>query len=220
MVAKTALFLGLVAAAVAEPIPQAAQTTSFAAAATSFDSFPTAINTAAESSLLSDLAILESILSEAPTLPVSVESVLATAIPTSILTESDFACQLVTATPDWYNDLPAGVKSALTSYASAAESWYSVHSAQFASLEAGLTQSGAVTYQTPIACTGAAAGGATAPVSTPTATGAGSGSGSGSSSGSGTAASSSKSSAGAAPTGAVTLGAAGVVGMLGLLAVL
>lgn len=226
MVAPSILFLGLIAAVVAEPIPQGSAAPSAAPTAAP-SAFPTSYDTAglasSESALIAQESAFASIFSGVPTLPASVASVLETAVPESVLTASDYACQLRTATPDWYKDLPADVKSALSSYETAAASWLSAHSAQLASLESSITAGQSMpAYQTPVACTGGAVGGSTA-----TATGGGqasaggpSATGTGSSTGSGSAGSTSKSSAGAASTGAVTLGAAGVVGMLGLLAVL
>jgi hypothetical protein len=212
MFSKTAILLSLAAATFAEPIPQAAATTSsldLASLTSQFaSSYPTSIDTAGLSSGLDSETSLLGLLSGLPTLPASVASVLATAVPTSEVTRSDYACELVTATPAWYSSLPADVKSALKSYQTEVESWYSEHSSAFAA--ASITAPAAV-------CTGAGAGtGAQA-------TG-GSGSGSGSTGGSSAASGTAKAtgSQGAAPraTGAIVGSVAGVMGVLGLMAAL
>jgi hypothetical protein len=214
------LGVGLAALALGEPIPQAAQTT-FNSAALSL-----------ELASISSLEQITSIYSDLPTLPSSIESVLATAIPISLATDSDFACQLVTAAPAWYNSLPPDVKSALTSYESALVSWSKEHSAALASLTSGLTAptgpsafSIGVCSNTGVAVTeptGTTTG--TTAKNTGTAavagsTGSGTATGTATSSGSAAAASSSKAAAPRA-TGTVAISFAGVVGVLGLIAAL
>jgi len=222
MIAQSLLLLGVLAsAAFGEPIPQgAAATTSFDASSPSFAAFPS-YNSASEAALLSQASVLESIVSDIPTLPASIESVLATAVPISELTATDFACEAVTATPDWYKSLPADVKTALSSYEKEIQSWYSEHSAQLGSFTASITA--------PV-CTGGSGGGVAATTASTkggaTATGASAtgsaatGTGSGSATAAGTAASSKSTGAAARPTGAVAAGAAGLVGMLGLIVAL
>jgi hypothetical protein len=136
-----------------------------------------------------------------PTLPLSVESVLLTAVPTTA--QTDIGCAIATTTPAWYKSLPADVKSAISSYNSAYESWYSKHSAEL----------GPLTESVPAGCTGAAA----------QATGTGAATGSGSSSGATkTSSGSGSASTGGAPraTGAVAVGVAGAIGVLGLIVAL
>jgi hypothetical protein len=227
MFSKTFLLLNLVALTLAEPIPQAAATTSFSYA------FPTGSYSyslpASLESQLSQASVLESIFSGAPTLPASIESAFVAAIPTTVTyaTNQVVNCELVTSAPEWYQSLPANVKSAITSYDSAILSWYEAHSAEIASAEG--TLSGTSTFTVPscgatitLATTGATTGKVT------TTTGAGAtGTGSttaktGSSTANGSAASASSTSKGAAPraTGAVALSAAGLAGVLGLMAAL
>jgi len=220
MFSKTFLLLNLFALTLAEPIPQAAATTAF----DSSYSFPTGSYSyslpASLESQLSEASVLESILSGAPTLPASIESALIAAIPTTVTyaTNQIINCQLVTSAPEWYATLPANVKSAITSYDSAFLSWYEAHSAEIASVEG--TISGTSTFTVPscgatIATTAATTGkGATT-------TGAGA-TGTGSSTANGSAGSGTSTSKGAAPraTGAVALSAAGLAGVLGLMAAL
>lgn len=210
-----ALLLGasLATLVLSEPIPQAAATTeNFAALESSA--------LASLASLTTGLPGLPSIYSDLPSLPASIESVLETAVPTSVLTAED-PCSFVTDAPQWYNSLPANVKSALTSYESALISWSIEHSAALASLTSGFT-TGTVGTAPALVCTNTgapAAGGKTtssgAAQNTGTATGAGAGAGSTGSVGS-------SSSKGAAPraTGAVAVGLSGVVGVLGLMVAL
>jgi hypothetical protein len=128
---------------------------------------------------------------------------------------------------------------AYSSYEIAIESWYDAHSAQLSALAASCTvsisgsgSSGSVTgtYSFPSmsvlpmsVCSGgslvSAKPGSTAGSTSAKTTG-GSSTTTGSGPGSGSVSSSSKSAGGAAPTGAVTFGAAGVVGLLGLLVAL
>ena len=200
------LSASLAALVFSEPIPQAAATTENLAAL--------------ESSALASLVSLTtgipgvpSIYSDLPTLPASIESVLETAVPTSVLATED-PCGFVTDAPQWYNSLPANVKSALTSYESALVSWSKEHSAALASLNSGFTTgtvaTGTGATGTALVCTST---GAPAAGNTGTATGAGAGS---------TGSVGSSSSKGAAPraTGAVAVGLSGVVGVLGLMVAL
>jgi len=211
MFTKTLLLgAGLAALAFSEPIPQAAPTTTFDDSALS-----------SELASLSSAEAFTTIFSDMPSLPLSVESVLETAIPTTYAT-ADLGCDLVTAMPDWYKSLPADVKSALTSYESAWISWSKEHSAALASLTSGYS----FTVPPAVCTTGAAVVGTTATAgstakNTGTATGAGA-KGSSTATASGAAAGSSSSKAAAAPkqTGAVMVGFAGVAGVLGLMAAL
>jgi hypothetical protein len=218
MFSKTFLLLNLFALTLAEPIPQAA-TTSFDLSSFSFPTASYSLPASLESQL-SQASVLESIFSGAPTLPASIESAYVAAIPTTVLyaTNQVINCELVTSTPEWFQSLPANVKSAITSYDSAILSWYEAHSAEIASAEG--TLSGTSTFTVPscgatIATTAATTGkGATT-------TGAGA-TGTGSSTANGSAGSGTSTSKGAAPraTGAVALSAAGLAGVLGLMAAL
>jgi hypothetical protein len=198
------LGLGLAALALGDPIPQAAATTSYNPAAISSEI----------ASLSSYEAEFSSLYAGLPSLPASVQSVLATAFPTSLGTATDLACDIVTSQPAWYNSLPADVKSAFTSYESALASWSKAHSAQLASLTSGFSlPTGAASFSIGVCSnTGAAVAGTTTKNagagSTGTATSSGSASGS--------------TSKGAAPraTGTVAVSFAGVVGVLGLMAAL
>jgi hypothetical protein len=125
----------------------------------------------------------------------------------------------VTDAPQWYNSLPASVKSALTSYEEAVASWEKEHSAALASMNSGYSVSTGNLPALVCTNTGAAVvGGKTtssgAAKNTATATGAGS-----TGTGSGVGSSSSKAAAPRA-TGAVAAGLGGVVGLLGLMAAL
>lgn len=139
-------------------------------------------------------------LSGMPTLPASVESVLETAIPTSILTNPAAECSALNGKePDWYKSLPGDVKSALTSYESALSSWAKDHSFSTGTVAAtGLTGCGA----TGAAAAAATATGTTAKGTQASATAAG--------------AQATGTNAAARPTGAVAAGLAGAVGLLGL----
>jgi hypothetical protein len=219
MFSKTFLLLNLFALTLAEPIPQAAATTSFDLSSFSFPTASYSLPASLESQL-SQASLLESIFSGAPTLPASIESALIAAIPTTVTyaTNQVINCELVTSAPEWFQSLPANVKSVITSYDSAILSWYEAHSAEIASVEG--TISGTSTFTVPscgatIATTAATTGkGATT-------TGAGA-TGTGSSTANGSAGSGTSTSKGAAPraTGAVALSAAGLAGVLGLMAAL
>lgn len=139
-------------------------------------------------------------LSGMPTLPASVESVLETAIPTSILTNPAAECSALNGKePDWYKSLPGDVKSALTSYESALSSWAKDHPFSTGTV-AGTV---AATGLTGCGATGAAAAAATGTGGTQaSATAAG--------------AQATGTNAAARPTGAVAAGLAGAVGLLGL----
>jgi hypothetical protein len=210
------LSASLAALVLSEPIPQAAATTDNLAAMES-----SAL--ASLASLTTDLPGLPSIYSDLPTLPASIESVLETAVPTSVL-ETEDPCAFVTDAPQWYNSLPANVKAALTSYESALVSWSKEHSAALASMNSGFTAdtTGSMATGPALVCTSTgapAAGGKTtssgAAKNTGTATGAGAGAGS-----TGTVGSSSSKGAAPRATGAVAVGLSGVVGVLGLMAAL
>lgn len=164
------------------------------------------------SALESQASVLQGVTSDEPMLPSSVLEVLATAVPTSVLTDPNFACEAATGTPGWYKSLPADVKSALTSYESAAVSWYKEHSSVLAQFTSGLAAG-------PAACTAATNGAKTAAGATGSGAAATGTSGSGASGSSGsaaTAASGSGNGAMARPTGLVAAGLAGAIGALGL----
>ncbi|PMD18301.1 hypothetical protein NA56DRAFT_648062 [Hyaloscypha hepaticicola] len=209
MFAKALLLSASLAVLVfSEPIPQAAATTQNLAA----------LESSALASLTTGIPGLPSIYSDLPTLPASIESVLATAVPNSVVATED-PCAFVTDAPQWYNSLPANVKSALTSYESAIISWSKEHSAALASLNSGFT-TGTVATGPALVCTSTgapAAGGKTtasgAAENTGTATGAGAGS-------TGTVGSSSSKGAAPRATGAVAVGLSGVIGVLGLMVAL
>lgn len=229
----TTILLTLLASlttAIPNPNPQAAATTDLGSSPTSF-SIPTDLggaassfsyDSASEASLLSQESAYLTLFSGIPTLPASVESVLATAVPVSEL--STYQCE--TELPAWYSSLPADVKSALTSYEVAVESWLKVHSSDLAQFTSGIT--GVPTV--PVCTGGAVQGGSvskgstaksTNAASTPKASGSGSGAGaSGSSAGAASASGSKAAAAMAKPTGALAIGAAGVAGVLGLLVAL
>ncbi len=158
-----------------------------------------------------------------PTIPASIVSVLATAVPTEELTQTDIAC-IATSTPGWYKSLPADVKSALSSYETAFGSWYSIHSSQ-------LGLSGATDLPAPCSA-GTTAAAATKTGTSTGATKTGSSSDStaisssasraSSSTASGTATGATQTPGAAAPraTGAVAASFAAIVGALGVMAVL
>jgi len=157
---------------------------------------------AAASSEMAAASSEMALLSGMPTLPASVESVLATAIPTSILTNPAAECSALNGKePDWYKSLPGDVKSALTSYESAIASWVKDHSSLFSTgtiAATGLASCGA----TGAAAAAATATGTTAKGTQASATAAG--------------AQATGTNAAARPTGAVAAGLAGAVGLLGL----
>jgi len=155
-------------------------------------------------SLLAAASSEMAMLSGMPTLPASVESVLETAIPTSILTNPVAECSALNGKePDWYKSLPGDVKSALTSYESALSSWAKDHTLITGTIAAtGLTGCGA----TGAAAAAATATGTTAKGTQASATAAG--------------AQATGTNAAARPTGAVAAGLAGAVGLLGLVIVL
>jgi hypothetical protein len=129
--------------------------------------------------------------------------------------------------PDWYASLPANVKSALTSYEYAFSTWYAAHSTDFPSYTGTdtATLSGGNPFAGCTAVTVAVGSGlsTTVPVNGGGATTTGGSSpkstGTGTSAGSAGVSSTSKAGA-AAPTGAVAVGFAGLVGMLGLMVAL
>jgi hypothetical protein len=197
MLVKSSFLFCVAAVALADPLPQLGTVTSGYGDLTSdLGSFPTSYNPSAASSDLASLSSLESLIAGMPTLPADLESILATAIiPTSAATQSDFGCEILTATPAWFKSLPASAQTELISYESAAASWYSANSAALGTLTTGLP-----------------AGGCTNAVVQTT---------SNSQTSSGSAAASAKSTGAAPhPTGAVTLSFAGIIGALGLMAAL
>ncbi|KAH8679638.1 hypothetical protein BGZ60DRAFT_400359 [Tricladium varicosporioides] len=147
--------------------------------------------------MLASASSLMAIMSDIPTLPASVQSVLLTAVPTTI-SATAVGCEIATATPAWYKSLPADVKSALTSYESAASSWYSKHSTDLAGVTSGVP---AV-----VGCSGVTGTKGNAASATGTASGA--------------AASNTSKGAAAAPTGAVVASLAGVLGVFGVMVAL
>lgn len=156
-------------------------------------------------SLLAAASSEIAMLSGMPTLPASVESVLATAIPTSILTNPAAECSALNGKePDWYKSLPSDVKSALTSYESAASSWLKDHPLPSAGTITGTI---AATGLTGCGATSAAAAAATATGTTAKGTQA---------SATATGAQAAGTNAAARPAGAVAAGLAGAVGLLGL----
>ncbi|KAF2403809.1 hypothetical protein EJ06DRAFT_554043 [Trichodelitschia bisporula] len=161
-------------------------------------------------SLLSAASALQAITSDMPTLPSSALSVLATAIPQSVLTNADYGCELLTSTPGWFKSLPADVKSALTSYELAAVSWADKHSSELNQFTSGLSL--------PSVCTAATNGAKTGKASAAqTGTGAGTGTQSGAkATGTVGAAQQSGNGAAARPTGLIAAGMAGAAGVLGL----
>lgn len=217
------LLLSLATFALGDSIPLAAATTDLGSAPTDSGSSPS--EAASMSEALASLSSLESLTSGMPTLGSSAESVLLTAIPTGVYTGQ--TCQ--TTTPAWYNNLPADVKSAISSYDSTFASWYAIHSTDF---DITATLPGNVCAGTIfISGSGVETTVATATTAHSTTTGAvtaTTGKGTTSATGSGTAASASgtsgfsSSSKAAAPraTGAVGVSFAGVVGVLGLMVAL
>jgi hypothetical protein len=198
MFTKSLLFgASLAALAAADPIPQAVPT-SFDPAALSSE---LASLTASLGSLPSGVIPgLPSFYSDFPTLPVSIESVLATAVPSSVLATETDPCALVT----WYSSLPASVKSALTSYESALASWDKAHSKELASLAGTASYTGTAPA---LVCTNTGAAVATATASSTAKNTGGAGG-------------STANAAAPHATGAVAIGLAGAVGVLGLMAAL
>ena len=134
-------------------------------------------------------------------------------MPTSAAATETDPCAFVTNAPQWYNSLPASIKSAITSYESAVISWEKEHSAALASLNSGQpTYTGAAPG---LVCTNT--GAAVVAGKTTTASGA---QNTGSTA-TGTAAGASSSKA-AAPrvTGVVGISFAGAVGVMGLMVAL
>lgn len=155
-------------------------------------------------------------LSGLPTLPASIQSVLATAVPISDLTKTELACEPTAAS--WYNDLPNDVKSALTSYGSALQTWASANIGNIAT-------NTNYNYNIPV-CTGSAAvtktgTGSTTQTGTGTTTRATTGAGGAATSAGGNAVSTTNSPA-AAPraTGAIMGTVAGIVGIFGVMVAL
>jgi hypothetical protein len=180
MFSKTVLLLNLFALTLAEPIPQAAATTSFDLSSYSFPTASYSLPASLESQL-SQLSVLESILSGAPTFPASIESAYIAAIPTTVADATNPVnnCEFATSAPEWFQSLPANVKSAVTSYESAYLSWYDAHSAEIVSAEG--TLSGTATFTVPSCGATTAATGKGATTTGAGATGTGSSTGSGTS---------------------------------------
>ncbi|PVH78164.1 hypothetical protein DL98DRAFT_516985 [Cadophora sp. DSE1049] len=210
MFTKSILVASLAAMAFADPIPAPAPQ-----ATTDLGSFPTDAGDLSSlldaatslagtdfSSLLGDATSALGILSDIPTLPASVQSVLATAVPESELTRTDLAC-IATATPSWYNDLPNDAKSAISSYETAFASWYSEHSSELA-----------LSTDIPEPCAAATGSGAS-----PTTTG-GSNATPASSTGAGSAGETGTSTAAAPRATAMAASIAGLAGMLGVMVAL
>jgi hypothetical protein len=77
-----------------------------------------------------------------PTLPASLEAVIATAVPASVLSGAlANPCEL-TGTPAWVKSLPTDVQSPLLAYESSVLAWYSANSATVSGM-AGLCKNGA-----------------------------------------------------------------------------
>ncbi|KAH9219716.1 hypothetical protein DL95DRAFT_383919 [Leptodontidium sp. 2 PMI_412] len=211
MFAKSVLLASFAVMALADPIPAPVPQ-----ATTDLGSFPTddlsSLLDAATSlgtdysSLLGDATAALGALSDMPTLPASVQSVLATAIPASELTRTDVQC-IATSTPGWYKSLPNDAKSAISSYETALASWYSEHSSELA-----------LSTDIPAPCQAAATGGATPTSngdSTTTASGAKS-----TSTAAGTAAGAGTSTAAAPRATAMAASIAGLAGILGVMVAL
>ena len=80
---------------------------------------------------------MPSYLSDLPSIPISVALQLATAVPTSVITNPDAICSAYNGQkPAWFTSLPSSAQSVLTSYGSAIQSWASKHSAELASVTA------------------------------------------------------------------------------------
>ncbi|KAG4441431.1 hypothetical protein IFR05_003118 [Cadophora sp. M221] len=211
MFAKSILLASFAVMALADPIPAPVpQATSDILGSLPTDDLSSLLDAASSligtdySSLLGDATAALGALSDIPTLPASVQSVLATAIPASELTRTDVQC-LATSTPAWYKDLPKDAKSALSSYETAFASWYSEHSSELA-LSTGI----------PAPCQAATTGGAAATGdSTTTSSGARS-----TSTAAGTAAGAGTSTAAAPRATAMAASIAGLAGMLGVMVAL
>ncbi|KAK0121816.1 hypothetical protein ONS95_010099 [Cadophora gregata] len=211
MFAKSILVASLAAMALADPIPAPAPqaTTDLGSLPTDAGDLSSLLDAATSlagtdlNSLLNDATSALGVLSDIPTLPASVQSVLATAVPESELTRTDIQC-IATATPDWFKSLPNDAKSAISSYETALASWYSEHSSELGSLTTGVPQP----------CAAATGSGAS-----PTTTG-GSNATPASSSGSGSAAQTGTSTAAAPRATAMAASIAGLAGMLGVMVAL
>ena len=204
MFSKSVLLLGLAALGLTEPIPQAA--------ATDLGSSPSSFSAAlaSASAEATSLTAIESEFSGMPTVPPSVLSVLATAIPTGVYTGQ--LCD--TTTPAWYYSLPADVKSAISSYDSAFASWYAIHSTDFGPDQTASLPDNICAGTVFLTHTGAA----TMPTGTGTlVTATKTGSGTAATGSSGSAGSSSSKAAAPRATGAIGASVAGLVGTLGIM---
>jgi hypothetical protein len=141
MLVKSSFLFSVTAVALADPLPQSGAVTSGYGDLTSgLSSYPTSYNPSTAISELASLSSLDSLLDSMPTLPWDIESVLATAIiPASATTQSDFGCEVLTATPAWFKSLPASAQTGLISYESAAASWYSANSAALATFSSNIS---------------------------------------------------------------------------------
>jgi len=197
------LLLSVTGAALAAPQPQD-DTSSFDGAAFS-------------ASLSSELAsitagALPGIYSDMPTLAPSIESFLATVVPTGT-TEDPCA----TTEPAWLKNLPSSVKSALSSYDSAMLSWESKHSSELSTTFTAVIP----TITAAEFCATHNGGSGPTPTQTGGAGGQTTAAAGSSNTAKGSAASGTNSSGRAAkPTGVVAAGFAGVVGMVGLMVAL
>ncbi|KAH7348508.1 hypothetical protein BKA65DRAFT_500736 [Rhexocercosporidium sp. MPI-PUGE-AT-0058] len=217
MFAKSVILASFVVMALADPIPAPVPqaTTDLGSFATDdLNSLLAAASSLAGtdySSILGDATAALGALSDLPTLPASVQSVLATAVPESELTRTDIQC-IATSTPAWYKNLPQDAKSALSSYETALASWYSVHSSDLG-----------VSTDLPAPCQAAVTGGAS-PTTTASrkggSTSTSSGAGAASSTPAGTAAGAGTSTAAAPRATAMAAGIAGLAGMLGVMVAL
>lgn len=230
---KNIIVLSFAACVLADPVPRPAPEIQSDVTTAPFPSD--------NSALSSYLASLTAQFSGMPTLPASVESYLESAAATVSVEQLTDECALPTSIPDYIATAPGYVKSALSSYDSALESWYSEHSTGF-SLP---SVTGTYTYTPTGTCGGgavgttktAASGKATPTTGGSTATGkgstaAGGSTGTGTGTGgatkasnsaatsTGTAAASTGTSVAAPRNGGVLLSFAGVFGVLGFMAVL
>jgi len=233
MYTQTLILLSSVAGIVlAEPIPQAAATTSFdpSAFATDTPDFDTSsFDSALDSALASftgtggGIPGVPSYYSDFPTPAPSLASIIASASPTD-----DTSDPCATTDPAWVQNLPSDAQDAIHSYESAVASWASKHSSELAADATGPIVSDICNSDggSGSAPTDTGAGGAdvTSPSGGQTTAAPG-----GSSGGAGGTTNTAKgnppktgtsSGLGSKPTGAVAAGFAGVVGMIGLMVAL
>ncbi|KAL2064283.1 hypothetical protein VTL71DRAFT_4777 [Oculimacula yallundae] len=215
MFAKSFLVASFAVLALADPVP-APQVSSIAPDELSslLDAATSLVGTD-YSSLLNDATSVLGALSGIPTLPASIQSILATAVPESELTRTDLQC-IVTETPSWYSNLPNNAKSAISSYETALSSWYVENSSRLGELGTDV----------PAPCPAATAAGGS-PTSSASRNGASTtaspsrtGSASPSSASAGSVAATGSSTAAAPRATAMAASIAGLVGMFGVMAAL